>query len=128
MHRGSVFSLCSSCLCGDFFMTRFFATCARGLEPMLTGEVHDLGAADVHSGRGGVAFNGDKGLLYRANLWLRTAVRVLQPILEFPVTTPDELYDVVRSIDWSEYLTPDHTLAVDSNVPDSHIQHSKYAA
>src|SRR5262249_47545257 len=103
---------------------RYFATCARGLELMLTGELHDLGAADVQPGRGGVAFAGDKALLYSANLWLRTAVRALQPILEFPVTTPDELYDVVRSIDWSEYLTPDHTLAVDCNVRDSHITHS----
>ena len=41
--------------------------------------------------RGGVAFAGDQALLYQANLWLRTAVRVLQPILEAEVRTPDEL-------------------------------------
>lgn len=107
---------------------RYFATCARGLEPMLAGELAGLGAADVAPGRGGVAFAGDRALLYRANLWLRTAVRVLKPILEAPVTSPDELYAAVQGIDWSEYLTPDHTLAVDSNVRDSHITHSKYAA
>src|SRR5262249_37506041 len=70
----------------------------------------------------------EKSLLYRANLWLRTAIRVLMPILEAPVTSPDELYDAVRSIDWAQYMTPDHTLAVDCNVRDSHITHSKYAA
>jgi putative N6-adenine-specific DNA methylase len=59
---------------------------------------------------------------------LRTAVRVLLPILEVPVTSPDELYDAVRTVDWSRYMTPDHTLAVDANVRDSAITHSKYAA
>jgi putative N6-adenine-specific DNA methylase len=109
-------------------MTRYFATCARGIEPVLADELRALGALTVESGRGGVAFEGERELLYRANLWLRTAIRVLQPILEADVSSPDELYDAVRSLDWSQYLTPDHTLAVDSNVRDSAITHSKYAA
>jgi putative N6-adenine-specific DNA methylase len=107
---------------------RYFATCGRGIEPVLADELRALGAADVEAGRGGVSFAGGRSLLYRANLWLRTAVRVLMPILEAPVTSPDELYDAVRSVDWSQYLTPEHTLAVDCNVRDSHITHSKYAA
>jgi putative N6-adenine-specific DNA methylase len=106
----------------------YFATCARGLEPMLADELRQLGAADVAPARGGVAFRGDRSLLYRANLWLRTAVRVLQPILEAPVASPEELYDAVQTIDWSLYLTPDQTLAVDCNVRDSRITHSLYAA
>jgi putative N6-adenine-specific DNA methylase len=109
-------------------LCRYFATCARGIEPVLAAELHDLGAADVAPGRGGVAFAGDKALLYRANLWLRTAIRVLRPILEAVATTPDELYAAVRSLDWARYLTPEHTLAVDCNVRDSHLTHSKYAA
>ena len=63
-------------------MQSYFATCARGLEPILAEELAALGAADVEPGRGGVAFPGDAALLYRANLWLRTAIRVLRPILE----------------------------------------------
>jgi len=55
-------------------------------------------------------------------------VRVLVPILEVTVASPDELYQAVQTIDWSRYLTPEHTLAVDSNVRDSRITHSKYAA
>jgi putative N6-adenine-specific DNA methylase len=107
---------------------RYFATCARGLEPVLADELRALGAADVEPGRGGVQFAGDHALLYQANLWLRTAIRVLRPVLEADVHSPDELYDAVRSVDWSHYLTPDHTLAVDCNVRDSEITHSKYAA
>jgi putative N6-adenine-specific DNA methylase len=109
-------------------MTGYFVTCARGLEPVTARELADLGAADVQPGRGGVAFRGDAALLYRANLWLRTAVRVLRPVLEADVRSPDELYDQVRTIDWSEFLTPDHTLAVDCNVRDSAITHSQYAS
>lgn len=109
-------------------MPRLFATCARGLEPVLAGELRRLGAADVTPGRGGVGFAGDSALVYRANLWLRTAVRVLRPILEAEVRSPDELYDAVRTVDWAEFLTPDHTLAVDCNVRDSLITHSQYAA
>jgi putative N6-adenine-specific DNA methylase len=106
----------------------YFATCARGLEPALAGELRALEADDVAPGRGGVEFAGDKNLLYKANLWLRTAIRVLYPILEAAVTSPEELYDAVRGVDWSRYLTPEHTLAVDCNVRDSCITHSKYAA
>src|SRR5207244_875932 len=107
---------------------RFFATCARGIEEVLAGELRELGAKEIEIGRGGVHFAGDKTVLYNANLWLRTAIRVLGPILEAAVTSPEELYEAVRTVDWSQYLTPDHTLAVDCNVRDSRITHSKYAA
>lgn len=109
-------------------LTSYFATCARGLEAVLVRELETLGAASVAPGRGGVTFRGDSALLYRANLWLRTAVRILWPVLEADVRNPDELYDAVRTIDWSEFLTLDHTLAVDCNVRDSGITHSQYAS
>lgn len=107
---------------------RFFATCARGFEPILADELRALNAGDVEIGRGGVQFGGDRSTLYRANLWLRTAIRVLQPILEADVTSPEELYDAVQTLDWADFMTPDHTLAVDCNVRDSQITHSQYAA
>lgn len=109
-------------------MNRFFATSARGLEPILANELVAIGAQFVEPGRGGVAFQGDMTLLYRANLMLRTAVRVLMPLAEGPVLNPDELYQLTRSLDWSEYLSPDRTLAVDCNLRDSNITHSQYAA
>jgi putative N6-adenine-specific DNA methylase len=109
-------------------MADYFATCARGLEPVLARELAALRAEAVEPGRGGVKFRGESALLYRANLWLRTAVRVLRPILEVEVHSPDELYDAVRTVDWSQFMTPDHTLAVDCNVRDSAITHSLYAS
>lgn len=109
-------------------MAKYFATCARGLEAVLARELTALEAHNIESDRGGVHFAGDRAMLYRANLWLRTAIRVLAPILDVPVSTTDDLYEAVQTIDWSRYLTPTHTLAVDCNVRDSHITHSKYAA
>jgi putative N6-adenine-specific DNA methylase len=109
-------------------MTRYFATCARGLEGVLAGELRALGARAVEPGRGGASFEGDTALLYRACLWLRTAVRVLRPVSEFDCTNPEQLYDAVRAIAWHDLMTADHTLAVDCNVRDSGITHSQYAA
>src|SRR5262245_31181531 len=107
---------------------RYFATCARGLEPVLATELREIGAEEVEAGRGGVGFGGDLTTLYQANLWLRTAVRVLRPVLEAPVTSPDELYQAVQTVEWAKYLTPEHTMAVDCNVRDSALTHSQYAA
>lgn len=106
----------------------YFATCARGLEPILAEELRALGANEVELGRGGVHFQGDQATLYQANLWLRTAIRVLRPLANFAAKTPEELYDAVRAVDWSRHLTVEHTLAVDCNVRDSGITHSHYAA
>jgi putative N6-adenine-specific DNA methylase len=109
-------------------MSDYFATCARGLEPILARELAALRADAIEPGRGGVKFRGESALLYRANLWLRTAVRVLRPILEVEVHSPDELYEAVRTVNWAQFMTPDHTLAVDCNVRDSGITHSLYAS
>jgi putative N6-adenine-specific DNA methylase len=109
-------------------VAKYFATCARGLEPTLADELRALGAGKVEAGRGGAHFHGDLATLFRANLWLRTAIRVLWPILDAPVHSPEELYAAVQTIDWSRYLTPQHTIAVDCNVRDSKLTHSHYAA
>lgn len=108
--------------------SRYFATCARGLEPVLAKELRQLGADAIEPGRGGAAFAGDLATCYTANLWLRTAVRVLRTLLETPVESTDQLYEAVQTIDWSQFMTPDHTLAVDCNVRDSAITHSQFAA
>jgi len=113
---------------GDGSVPKYFATCARGVESILADELRALRAGGVEPGRGGVAFQGDQALLYRANLWLRTAIRVLVPVLDVEARSFDDLYDAVRSIDWRQYMTPDHTLAVDANVRDSQMTHSQYAS
>lgn len=105
-----------------------FATTAKGLEEVLAAELLGLGAANVQQVAGGVSFAGDLALLCRANLWLRTANRVLLRLADFPCTTPEELYQGVKAISWHEWLTPRLTLAVSCALKDSALTHSGYVA
>ena len=75
-----------------------------------------------------VSFAGDKEMLYRANFCLRTAIRVLKPIKLFKARSADDVYDAVKAIDWSQYLTPQTTFAVDSVVFSPEFRHSKFVA
>ncbi|HEY6007063.1 MAG TPA: THUMP domain-containing protein, partial [Geobacteraceae bacterium] len=100
----------------------------RGLEELLASELRSLGIAVTAVERGGVRFSGGLETCYRANLWLRTANRVLRPLAEFPCATPQQLYDGVRMIEWHRFLTPDMTLAVDCNLRDSSLTHSGFVA
>jgi 23S rRNA (guanine2445-N2)-methyltransferase len=109
-------------------MQEFFATTGKGIEELLADELRALGLADAVVESGGVRFSGDVSDCLRANLWLRTANRVLMPLAVFPCASPAELYDGVHAVTWSDWLTPDMTLAVDCNLRDSAITHSGYAA
>jgi len=107
---------------------KFFATAAKGLEDILAQELSVLGMRSVTSSNGGVSFSGSRRDGYRACLWLRTANRVLQPLKEFHCPSEEALYEGVHSLDWSEHLAPEMTLAVDANLRDSAITHSRFAA
>ena len=100
----------------------------QGLETVLATELIELGANNIQIGRRMVSFTGDKELLYRANFQLRTAVKVLKPIKHFRATSADEVYNAVQEIDWTTYLTPETTFAVDSVVFSQEFRHSKFVA
>lgn len=105
-----------------------FATVALGVEELTAGELQRLGASDIQVARGGVSFGGDRRILYRSLLRLRTASRVLVQLGSFPCASPQELYDGIRALPWTELLTPAMTLAVDCTLRDSAITHSHFAA
>jgi putative N6-adenine-specific DNA methylase len=106
----------------------FFATTAKGVEEVLAAELVRLGAEGVAVESGGVRFCGGMKAAYKANLWLRTASRVLMPLAEFACETPEQLYQGARTVDWNSYLTPAMTLAVDCNLRDSTLTHSGFVA
>lgn len=108
--------------------SKYFVTCAKGLEETVAAELADLGIAAAKIERGGVSFSGSLTDGGKACLWLRTASRVLQILAEFPATSPQELYDGVRTVDWPLYLRPDMTLAVDAVLRDSAMTHSGFLA
>ena len=108
--------------------TNLIAKTFQGLEPLLAQELTELGATDIQIGRRMVTFTGDKEMMYRANFCLRTAIRVLKPIKLFKAKSADDVYEAVKAIDWSEYLTPQTTFAVDSVVFSPEFHHSKFVA
>jgi len=98
----------------------------RGLEEVLRDELISLGAENVEIGNRMVTFEGDLEMLYKANLCLRTALKVLIPVEKFSASDPDELYDYVRDIEWEKYLTPETTFAIDATVNSEEFPHSKF--
>jgi putative N6-adenine-specific DNA methylase len=106
----------------------FFAACAPGLEPVLHAELHELGMARIERQVGGVRFAGELADAWRANLWLRTAARVLLRLAQFPAADADQLYAGVVSVDWRTFVRPEGTLSVVAQVRDSGLTHSGFVA
>ncbi len=107
----------------DFLM---LAKTFKGLEEVLAQELIELGANDVQLERRAVSFRGDKALLYRANLCLRTAIRILVPIASFKVKDTDALYNQVKALNWSQYMTADQTFAIDATVYSESFRNSRF--
>lgn len=98
----------------------------KGLEEVLAGEIAAIGGNDIELGRRAVTFTGDKSVLYRANLWLRTASRVLVPIATFRAGDADEVYNEVKQIDWEQYMDLTTTFSIDATVYSETFKHSRY--
>jgi len=99
-----------------------------GFEDLLVKELKQLGAQDVKAGVRNVSFVGDKGFMYKANLGLRTAIKILKPIKTFRVSNEDDLYKQVYNIKWEKYLKATGSLAIDATVHSKHFTHSKFIA
>ena len=99
-----------------------------GFEDILANELTQLGAIHVEKGVRNVSFVGDKGFMYKANLGLRTAIKILKPIHSFRVIREQDLYNNVKKIKWENFLKTDGSLAVDATVHHSIFTHSKYTA
>lgn len=107
---------------------RFFVTCAPGLEPLLHREMKELGLSKIERQVGGVYFEGSLRDAWRANLWLRTAVRVLMRLARFEATTSEDLYAGVQSVDWKRFLRSEGSLAVDAHSNESMLDHTLFIA
>ncbi len=98
-----------------------------GLEDVLAEELRNLGADNVEPGRRMVSFEGDKAMLYKANLCCRTALRILKPFFKFSASDPDDLYEQVKQFDWSTLLSTDKTFCIDTVVYSNDFTNSQYA-
>lgn len=106
----------------------FYATCGSGLADLLAGECRQLGFSGVQTAGSGVRFRGSLAAAYTACLWSRIANRILLPIHRGPAADPDELYALAGTINWSEHLLQNGSLAVDFFTANSAITHSQYGA
>ncbi len=99
-----------------------------GFEEVLAKELRNLRAERVEIGNRMVSFYGDTGLMYKANLCLRTAIKILKPITSRKIRNEQDLYDFIQSIDWSAYLNTEDTFAIHATVNSTIFNHSKFIA
>jgi putative N6-adenine-specific DNA methylase len=105
-----------------------FAVAAPGLEPVLLEECRALGLGVVAGELGGVALAGGADALYRANLELRTATRVLVRVAQFGARLFAELERRARRIDWAPYLAPRGAVAFRVSCRKSRLYHQEAIA
>lgn len=99
-----------------------------GFEEILAKELQQLGAQDVEIGTRAVSFKGDKGFMYKANLSLRTALKILKPIYYFKATNDQNLYKGIQGIDWSKYIGESQTFVIDTTIHSDNFKHSQFVS
>jgi putative N6-adenine-specific DNA methylase len=107
---------------------KMVATTMFGLEEVLATELKNLGAQDVETGVRNVSFVGDKGFMYKANLSLRTALKILKPIYYFRANNDQNLYKGIQSMDWSKFLNADQTFVIDATIHSDNFKHSQFVS
>jgi len=107
---------------------KIVAKTSFGLEDVLIEELKALGVTKYEKGVRAVTFYGNKELLYKANIWLRTANRLLMPFREFTIKNDEDLYQKIKNIDWENIFDVNQTLAIDTAVFSPIFNHTQYAA
>lgn len=87
-----------------------------------------MGADNIQLARAGVTFSGDLPVIYRACLWSRLASRILLQIKDVPATDAQTLYDAVKTIDWSQHIGEDASIAVDFLGSNRSINNTQFGA
>lgn len=105
---------------------RMVAKTIYGLEQLCANELKTLGAENTEIHNRAVSFDGNLGVMYKANLLLRTALRVLVQYVEFEVNNEHELYEQVKSIAWENLITAADTIAIDTVLNTEIFNHSQY--
>ncbi|MFD1550556.1 THUMP domain-containing class I SAM-dependent RNA methyltransferase [Putridiphycobacter roseus] len=97
-----------------------------GFEDLLEEELKALGAKNIEKGNRMVKYEGNKELLYRSNIWLRTAISVLMPIETFQFRDEDDLKKKLSYIKYSTYFSVTKSFAVKGAVNSKEFNHSQY--
>lgn len=106
-----------------------FLPCAAGVEALLAEEVQRvLPGVPVRTARGGVSLEGGPDQVMALNLECRLPQRVLLEVAEGPYRDENDLYELGRSVDWTQWITPQHTLRVDTTAQRSPLRSLNFAA
>ena len=106
-----------------------FLPCAAGVEDYLAEEVaRVLPGVPARTLRGGVALEGGPDEVMRLNLECRLPQRVLAEVAEGPYRDEHDLYALGRGVDWPQWITPGHTLRVDTTAQRSPLKSLNFAA
>ena len=110
---------------GDFEIkvTTFF-----GLEDVLEKELHQLGGKDIVPFKRGVSVVGDLGFLYKINLCLHTALKVIIPIVKFEANNEQELYDNIKLIEWERFISNTDTIMIEGVTNSEIFTHSLFVS
>jgi len=110
---------------GDFEIkvTTFF-----GLEEVLEKELHQLGGKDIVPFKRGVSVVGDLGFLYKINLCLHTALKVIIPIVKFEANNEQELYDYIKLIEWERFISNTDTIMIEGVTNSEIFTHSLFVS
>ena len=106
----------------------YIAKTFLGLEEVLAEEIRALGADQPEVLNRAVKFYGDKAMLYRTNLNLRTALKVLVPIRKFTSSNEDDLYQAVYDYPWEQHFNLYNTFVIDGVVNSRIFKHSHFVA
>ena len=109
-------------------MAKFFASCPIGMSDLVEKELKDMGLKTWEKTMGGVVFESNWEGCYKANLNSRYASRILKPLLDFPAYSAEEIYNNVRKHDFTKYIKPDQTIAIDAVVKDCRIPDQRFLA
>lgn len=107
----------------------FFVTCAKGTEGPLRKELVKLRIRGPKGATGGVSFLGTMTDAFKVCLHSRVAMRVLLELAEHPVFDAQSLYELARTIDWSEFVRRENTIAVRASSRDNaNLHHAGFVA
>jgi putative N6-adenine-specific DNA methylase len=106
-----------------------FLPCAAGVEALLADEVRRiLPKARVAEARGGVALEGDPLEVMTLNLESRLAQRVLVEVAHGSYRDENDVYELAHTVEWGEWITPQHTLRVDTTAHRSPLKSLNFVA
>lgn len=103
------------------------ASTLQGLEGVLANELRQIGGNDIKTGKRAVSFTADLDLVYKANLRLRTALRILKPLKRFRAADDNVLYDQVKAMEWDRIFDKDKTFLIRATVSGPVFTHSQFA-